>query len=121
MKTPAQQTAAAVPNANVDGQVNRLMIDNKGDKAILVLAGTLVKGGKQDRVIAQDFIIPPKQTVPVDAFCVEQGRWVASRGGQANDGTFASQNALANSPVRAAANFEADQSKVWDKVAKENA
>ncbi|MCY3020342.1 MAG: hypothetical protein NTW87_15090, partial [Planctomycetota bacterium] len=59
--------------------VNTLVIENKGALPILVLAGTLLKGGQQDRQIAQDFIVAPSQTVPVDAFCVEHGRWTASR------------------------------------------
>src|SRR4029079_8804388 len=82
------------------GEVNRLVIDNKGDKAIFVLAGTLVKGGKQDRQIAQDFIIPPGKTVPVDAFCVEHGRWTANREGKGTDGLFEAQKVLAVKEVR---------------------
>jgi hypothetical protein len=67
---PSQPPSASAPQsqpADVGGQVSKVVIENKGTLPILVLAGTLVKGGKQDRQIAQDFIIAAGQTVPVDA------------------------------------------------------
>ena len=36
-------------------EVNKLTIANKGKLPIYVLAGTIVKGGKQDRQISQDY------------------------------------------------------------------
>ncbi len=104
----------------VSGTVNTLMIDNKGDTAILILAGTLVKGGKQDRQIAQDFIIPPGTSVPVDAFCVEQGRWDARREGKSTAGYFKAQKALASKSVRDSAQFKGSQQEVWNNVASTN-
>jgi hypothetical protein len=106
---------------DVGGRVNQLVIENKGAEPILVLAGTLVKGGKQDRQIAQDFIIPPGQTVPVDAFCVEHGRWTANREGQATQGQFQAQKVQAEQSVRYSGQIAGDQSLVWEKVGKVNA
>ena len=63
-------------------RVNTLVIENKGDVPIYVLAGTVVKGGNQDRQIAQDFLVAARTTVPIDAFCVEHGRWSSDRQGQ---------------------------------------
>ena len=57
---------------------------------IFVLAGTIVKGGN------------PKQTSPVDAFCVEHGRWNGNRDGRATAGHFGTSEVLATSKVRAA-------------------
>src|SRR5258708_3999499 len=76
-------------------QVNSLVIDNQGDVPIYVLAGTIVKGGKQDRQIGDDFIVGARQTVPVDAFCVEHGRWTTDREGIATGGQFAVVGLLA--------------------------
>ncbi len=101
-------------------QVNTLVIENKGDVAIYVLAGTIVKGGNQDRQIGQDFIIEPKQTTPVDAFCVEHGRWTGARDGQATGGKFGSAQQLVTSSVRAAAQYQKNQGEVWAKVEKVN-
>ena len=46
---------------------------------MLLLAGEIVAGGKQDRVIGKDRIVPAESD-PVDlgVFCVEPGRWVAT-------------------------------------------
>lgn len=101
-------------------QVNKLIIENKGDVAILVLAGTVVKGGKQDRQIGQDFIIGKRQTVPVDAFCVEHGRWNATRDGVATQGSFQALKTLAAGDVRQAGQYEQNQSQVWSKVGQIN-
>jgi hypothetical protein len=101
--------------------VNKLVIENKGKLSIYVLAGSVVKGGKQDRQIGQDFVVGPKSTVPIDAFCVEQGRWNASREGVATQGKFKAVDQLASSSVRAAGQYESNQSNVWSEVAKVNA
>lgn len=100
--------------------VNTLVIANHGDKAIYVLAGTVVKGGNQDRQIAQDFVVAARSTVPVDAFCVEQGRWTGEREGVGTQGKFEAVEALANSSVRAAGQYESSQGEVWAEVAKVN-
>jgi ARG and Rhodanese-Phosphatase-superfamily-associated Protein domain len=103
-----------------NAQVNTLVIENKGDVPIYVLAGTIVKGGNQDRQIGQDFIIESKQTVPVDAFCVEHGRWTGSRDGRATGGKFGTSQRVVTSTVRAAAQYKKNQSEVWDKVQEVN-
>lgn len=100
--------------------VNTLVIENKSDIPIFVLAGTVVRGGKQDRQIGQDFVVDAKQTTPVDAFCVERGRWTMEREGQTTGGRFVAVSSLANAKVRAAGQYAKDQSAVWDNVAKVN-
>lgn len=110
-------------NAQAGGsgaRVNQLEIVNRGDMPIVVLAGTVVKGGKQDRQIGQDFVIGPKQAVAVDAFCVEQGRWNPNRTGKATGGRFQAVDSLANLSVRSAGQYAANQSQVWKKVAEVN-
>jgi hypothetical protein len=101
--------------------VGTLVIENKGSDPVFVIAGTVVKGGNQDRQISQDFVIDGKQTVPVDAFCVEQGRWRGDREGQMTGGQFGSTAIVATSKVRAAGQYKKDQGEVWAKVAEANA
>jgi hypothetical protein len=98
------------------GSVNTLVIENKGTIPIYVLAGTVVKGGNQDRQIGQDFIISAKETTPVDAFCVEHGRWSAERNGQVTGGRFRTSAVVATSKIRAAAQYKRSQGEVWSKV-----
>lgn len=101
--------------------VGTLVIENNGSAPVLVLAGTVVKGGKQDRQIAQDFVVAAKETVGVEAFCVERGRWQQNRDGRNTGGKFTASGMLAPRKVRQAAQHDGDQGKVWDEVAKTNA
>jgi hypothetical protein len=117
---PEGPGGAQQPPRGDRAQVNTLVIENKGDVAILVLAGTVVKGGKQDRQIGQDFVVGARETTPVDAFCVEHGRWNAVRDGQATGGQFKAMKVLANGDVRAAGQYERNQSEVWSSVGKVN-
>ena len=109
-----------VERAEPAGRVNELVLENRGKRPILVLAGTLVKGGRQDRQVGQDFIVGPGKTVAIDAFCVEHGRWTATRDGVATGGVFKSQPTLSTKAVRSAAQFKGDQQAVWDNVAATN-
>jgi hypothetical protein len=116
----AQAAGRAAVRETGEGSVNTLVVENTGDKPILVLAGTLLKGGKQDRQVGQDFIVPARTGVSADAFCVEHGRWTAAREGVDTEGVFEAKRALATKAVRSKAQYESDQSGVWDEVAKEN-
>jgi hypothetical protein len=114
---PLPQAAASFQGG---ATVNQLVIDNQGNLPILVLAGTVVKGGRQDRQISQDFVVGPKEIVAVDAFCVEHGRWSASRNGADTGGRFHTVKTLANGQVREAGQYKKDQSQVWSKVGEVN-
>jgi hypothetical protein len=102
-------------------RVNTLVIENKGSVPVYVLAGTVVKGGNQDRQIGQDFIIASKQVADVDAFCVEHGRWTGERDGRVTEGKFDTVSQLVTSGVRAAGQYQQNQGEVWAKVADVNA
>ncbi|MCH7903908.1 MAG: hypothetical protein IH944_04990 [Armatimonadetes bacterium] len=52
-----------------------LTVRYSGPKPLLLLAGELLLGGKQDRIVAKDTVIKPMSTVVVSVFCVEPGRW----------------------------------------------
>lgn len=75
------------------GSVGELEIENTGDTDLLVHMGDIVKGGKQDRVLASTLIVPPKSgRVPISSYCVEQGRWAAR--GKEDVSVFASAEKL---------------------------
>lgn len=123
--TPQQPQQQRNPHHGIRGgggaRVNTLVIENKGVIPVYVLAGTVVKGGNQDRQIGQDFIIDGKQVASVDAFCVEHGRWNGERDGRATGGKFGTMAQLTTSGVRAAGQYKKNQSEVWSKVADVNA
>lgn len=65
------------------GTVNQLAIENTGDVPVFVQSGDLVKGGRQDRVVAYDLVVAAKSPrIPLQAYCVEHGRW-SGRAGEA--------------------------------------
>jgi len=73
-----QQVQQIQTNLNVGAsdQVNKLYIRNTSNDTIYLMAGEVIKGGKQDRVLAQDMILPPDTgLVDLSVFCVEHGRW----------------------------------------------
>src|SRR5579859_5819698 len=81
------------------GEVNELRIENTGGEAVFIQSGDIVKGGKQDRVLSVSLLLPPHSgAIPIDAFCVESGRWSAR--GSEDARTFSSANA--DLPSRAA-------------------
>ena len=94
-------------------QVNQLVLVNDSDRPLLLLAGEIVTGGKQDRIIGVDRIVPPKSD-PIDlsVFCVEPGRWTG------RSDQFASMHSqMAQPSVRVPAMAAKNQQQVWDKVA----
>jgi len=125
---------------NETGSVNELTVENVGDEEVFVQAGEIVKGGRQDRVLSMDLLLPPGSgRVPIAAFCVESGRW-AARGQEdprqfstaaaampSHEAKLAMRNYVAAAPVgrnsdaRAAlARHQADatarQAEIWAKV-----
>ena len=122
--TPAIQRDSA--------QVNQLALINNSKRPLLLLAGEIVAGGKQDRVIGMDRIVPPESDpIDLNVFCVEPGRWVATSnnfgtsgatygsvaGGTA--GGVAGGTLMAQPSVRAKAMGDKDQTQVWAEVKKQ--
>ena len=97
---------------NVSGEVNRLVLVNNSDRPLLLLAGEVVTGGKQDRVIGVDRIVPPKsEPVDLSVFCVEPGRWVAT-----SDHFSSMSSAMVQPSVRMPAMAMKSQQDVWANV-----
>jgi hypothetical protein len=99
-------------------QVNELSVENSSpDALVFIQSGDIVKGGKQDRAIAFDMLLPPKSgRVPIGSFCVEHGRW-QQRGMEGLASFQGSDNAIAGRDLKAAVNASRSQSEVWQKVA----
>jgi hypothetical protein len=101
-------------------EVNRLVLVNNSRRPLLLLAGEIVTGGKQDRVISKDRIVPPESD-PIDlgVFCVEPGRWVGTSdrfAPAAVQGGAMGAAVMAAPSVRSKAMADKDQAKVWSEV-----
>ena len=98
--------------------VNTLEIENRSDKWLFLQAGDIVKGGKQDRTIMTDLTLAPRSgPQPLEAFCVEHGRWTPS-----GDGMAFSKNTgiVAGGSLKRAIQSDkpGSQERVWQEVAK---
>src|SRR4051812_42538646 len=96
-----------------DGNVNSLTFVNKAQQPVFLLAGEVIIGGKQDRIIGRNTVIPASTTQEVPVYCVEHGRWTV----QTKE--FASARALAHGRLRGQASYAAQQD-VWNEVAAKN-
>jgi hypothetical protein len=102
------------------GNVQELTIENLSkDLTVFLNAGDLVKGGRQDRTVRDDLILPPQSgQVPLATFCVEHGRW--TKRGAENPAAFsANTKALSSRKQKLAARYGSSQSEVWSGVAEQ--
>jgi hypothetical protein len=101
-----------------DAEVNKLVLVNNSKRPLLLLAGEIVTGGKQDRIIGKDRIVPAESD-PIDlsVFCVEPGRWVPANGKYEFGSAGGVAGGLLASPVvRGKAMDAKDQQQVWESV-----
>jgi hypothetical protein len=100
------------------GNVSSLMISSTYDEEyVFIQAGDIVRGGKQDRTLSMDLIVPPgAKKISLQSFCVESGRWRA-RGTEKADKFSMSTNQVASRELRVANRYRRSQQEVWDNVA----
>ena len=107
--------------------VNTLTIENTSNEPIYIMAGDIVIGGNQDRVIAEDMIAMPNSgKIAVPVFCVEPGRWSPRENptknapvtNQEQDGIYAFTGYfnVASNSIRKTVKNEKNQGEVWAKV-----
>ena len=90
--------------------VNQLVLINRSKRPLLLLAGELVSGGKQDRIIGKDRLVPAgSEPLPLDVFCVEHGRW-------SSGADFTDAKTIVHPSVREQAAVQQDQIRVWSAV-----
>jgi hypothetical protein len=100
-----------VPRNYGGPSVNQLVLVNNSKRPLLLLAGELVSGGKQDRIIAKDRIVAPgADPLPLNVFCVEHGRWSAGS-------KFTAAQTIVHPSVREQAALKQNQNQVWASVA----
>jgi hypothetical protein len=122
-----------------DASVNELALVNRSGKKLLLLAGEVIVGGKQDRIVEEDRIVPPVSVpISLSVFCVEHGRWshrttAASSGGSTGRSAghpvaapiraenFSSLGAISHPKLRGAAQDKKEQGAVWEEVKSNNA
>ncbi len=96
--------------------VGTIMVKNDATSPLILVDGEEIAGAKQNRIVGQTMLIPPKVNMPIPVNCSEQGRWDYKS-------EFKPSNYMANSETRlnkTLANMghsEVDaQSAVWDSI-----
>lgn len=99
--------------------VNELSVENLSkDYDVFIQSGDIVKGGKQDRVLAVSILVPANSgKILIQAFCVESGRW--EKRGKEDEGKFSSSDErIVTKSLKLAANKSRSQQEVWSEVSK---
>ena len=116
-------TDCEITEVSTGGSVPVLQANNKSAFGVLLVAGQLVRGGKQNRGINTDIFIEAGKSAQIPVTCVEQGRW--SGGDNAGFGfagfepvtvRCAKARDVAES-ARRSRSHAANQQQVWDAVA----
>ena len=98
-------------------EVNELQVENVSKTLdVFIQSGDIVKGGKQDRILAVSIIVPARSgRISIEAFCVESGRW--EKRGQEDAKQFTSSNdRIVTKELKLAANDARSQQDVWSEV-----
>lgn len=109
-----QKKAVVHETSNVD----ELVVENTSDDTtVYIQSGDIVKGGKQDRVMRYDVMVPPKsKQMRVASYCVESGRW-SQRGNESHREFASSKKMVASKKAKLAAKHKGSQQGMWSEVA----
>jgi hypothetical protein len=108
----ARAGGALIVTERGQATVPELIAENRGKTYVLLLAGEILIGGKQNRVLREDLLLPPRSGPRnIGVYCVEQGRW--------NEGRkdFESRASVVQPSVRSHVLRGAPQSRIWSGVA----
>ena len=111
-----------IEELSASGSVPALQAKNATTFDVLLIAGQLVQGGKQNRGINADMLVGAGQSAKIPVTCVEQGRWSGtprSRFGHAGFEPIAvrfDKMRDVHAEQRAGRAAEANQSKVWSTI-----
>lgn len=93
------------------GQVNTVRMRNSGKTYVFGIAGEIVSGARQDRMLQDDVLLPPGSGwLDIPVFCTEHGRWAGSTL------KFGTKGHVAAGRVRERASKSQSQQDVWDEV-----
>jgi hypothetical protein len=110
----AMKSGRLVITENKRARVRSLTAVNKSDRAVFVMAGEMIVGARQDRMVGRDVLIPPRTTLKIPVYCVEKRRWKhVSR-------KFSTSAQTAPQEVRSLAYARASQGRVWKNVDRVN-
>ena len=117
-----QQEVLDVTEFDEGGRVPTIKIVNKSNRLVFLMAGELLVGCKQDRVLNTSMIVPAKSEMPIPVTCVEAGRWGYQsnrfRSGESSSHSYLRMMVTSQSSAHYKARGVAgsDQQAVWKEV-----
>jgi len=92
-------------------EVNAVRMRNLGKTYVFGIAGEIVSGAKQDRMLQDDVLLPPGSGwLDVPVYCTEHGRWAGT------SMSFGTKGYIASGRVRERAAKSESQEEVWAEV-----
>lgn len=93
------------------GSVPEVRLTNNSDRTIILIAGEILSGCRQDRLVGRDALIGPhSKDVILPVYCSEHGRWTAK------SSTFYSESYQAEPVLRGMLYERKSQQQVWDRI-----
>lgn len=120
LDTAIESEAVEITETSESGHVPELLIKNIGACPVLIPEGTIVSGGKQNRVVNISVVIEARAQSVIPVSCVEHGRWSHSHSFEPSH--FAPPSIRANKTRSVLNNIRdhhtacSDQSAVWREV-----
>lgn len=92
--------------------VDELHAKNDSSRPVLLMAGEILSGGRQNRMVRADTLLPAySDWVSVPVYCAEKGRWAGDE-----RKTFSGTGAIAAPGLRAGAASGHSQNMVWAEI-----
>ncbi|MGA2229103.1 MAG: DUF6569 family protein [Syntrophobacteraceae bacterium] len=117
-----QRGFARITETSGAGQVPFLLLQNTGDRPLILLDGEELVGGKQNRIINTSLVILANTSLKIPVSCIQAGRWQHERADFKSTGAVfrarsrAAQKATVTTNVRESGSFRSDQGAVWEEV-----
>jgi hypothetical protein len=91
--------------------INTIIVENNSDQHLRLQSGELLAGGRQDRIVARDTILPPRSgKTAISVYCIEDGRWSKEKKFK--------HAGYADAALRRLLDSSATQKKIWNEIRK---
>jgi len=116
-----------VAEIDESGRISSIKVVDQSERMVFLMAGELLIGCKQDRVINASIMVPPMDKLHIPATCVEPGRWnyrsrkFSSEGSSSHGFLRMMMSRQAAEHYKARGMPGSDQGAVWAEVARKMA
>lgn len=92
-------------------RVPEIRVRNESQFPVFLMAGEIISGGRQNRIIRNDTLLPPSSGfIDLPVYCGEKERWAGTRD------VFSSPNRMADHSLRKMAGSPESQDEIWREI-----